>query len=89
MNAVYTKRRKFEKFEKFLNAREDELIRRGIKNIKNLEKLKKKKRLKKEKINANTVATSEPTGVNFSSLLGAANVGSDSLLNISFLLLSF
>ena len=42
MNAVYTKRRKFEKFEKFLNARKSELIRRDIKIIEELEKLKKK-----------------------------------------------
>ena len=43
------------------------MIRRGIKNIKTLEKLKKKKRLLKEKADANTVATFEPIGANFSS----------------------
>jgi len=35
INAAYTKRRKFEKFKEFLNAREGELIRRDVKIIKN------------------------------------------------------
>ena len=46
------------------------MIRRDIKNIKTLEKLKKEERLLKKKTDANTVATSEPTGANSSSASG-------------------
>ena len=59
---------RFKKQQTFLRKREGEMIRRNIKNIKTLEKLKKEERLKKERINANTVATSEPTGTIFSSI---------------------
>ena len=41
MNAVYAKRRRFEKLEEFLNVRKGELIRRDIKIIKKLKKPKK------------------------------------------------
>ena len=58
----------FKKQQAFLRKREGEMIRRNVKNIKALEKLKKEKRLKKERTDANTVATSEPTGINFSSV---------------------
>ena len=44
------------------------IIRRNIKNIEMLEKLEEKERLKKERADANSVATFEPTGVNFSSV---------------------
>ena len=43
------------------------MIRRNVKNIKALEKLKEEERLLKERADANTVATSEPIGANFSS----------------------
>ena len=61
---------RLKKQQVFLKKREGEMIRRNIKNIKTLEKLKKKERLLKEKADANTVATSEPTGANFSSVSG-------------------
>ena len=55
--------------------------------VHNITELKKDEEQKK--INANTVATSESTGTNSFFLLGAANVESNSLLDIFFLSPSF
>ena len=41
------------------------MVRRNVENIKALEKLKEENHLLKKKADANTVATSEPTGANF------------------------
>ena len=46
------------------------MIRRGVENIKVLKKLKKEERLLKEKADASTVTTFEPTGINSSSVSG-------------------
>ena len=70
INVVYAKCRRFEKLEKFLNARENELIRCDVKIIKELKKLKKLERLLKKRADANTVATFEPIGANFFSFSG-------------------
>ena len=61
---------RFEKQQAFLKKREGEIIRRNVENIKALEKLEEEERLLKEKADANTIATSEPAGANFSSVSG-------------------
>jgi hypothetical protein len=46
------------------------MIRRGVDNIEALEKLEKEKRLVKERLDANTVATSGPTRTSSFSTFG-------------------
>ena len=61
---------RLEKQQVFLRKRKGEIIRRNIENIETLEKLKEKKRLLKKRADANTVATSEPIGINSFSASG-------------------
>jgi hypothetical protein len=67
MRSARARKKRFEKLGSFLDGREGELIRRGVKTIEELEKLEEEERLLKERADASTVATSEPTGANSSS----------------------
>jgi hypothetical protein len=46
------------------------MVRRNVKNIEALEKLEEEKCLERERVNANTVATSEPIETSSSFILG-------------------
>jgi len=67
MSLAFAKRKRVERLQEFLEKRAGEMIRRGVENIESLEKLEEEERLEKERADASTVATSEPTGASSSS----------------------